>query len=151
MSKLPEEMTVYRLEKFIPTHCPKCAHPFRSSAEDYAYDARWRHSQTDAKWLAVFPEAAVAEGLQSEPIWCRRCQNITLRVVTAVRWVATEDEATLLEAEGYANRQMAHCWGTGFSYQPDYTLKVVPNPDEQRMTFTFFPRAMGHRRRPRSS
>lgn len=142
--------TVFRLEKFIPTHCPKCAHPFRSNAKDFAYDARWRHRETAAEWLAVFPEAAVTEGLQTEPIWCRKCQNITLRVVTAVRHVATEQEAEHLEALGYANRQPMECTGVIFSRLPEYTLVVKPDPDAVRGGITFFPKAMGNRRRPRS-
>lgn len=135
---------VFRLEKFIPTCCPKCAQPFLSNAEgDFRYDTRLLHpASTPAAWLAVFPEAAVTDGLHTEPIWCGRCRNITLRVVMAVRTVTTKEEVALLEREGYRNCQTLSCSGTGFSDSPDYTLTVIESPDQPQPPITFMPKSI---------
>lgn len=144
--------SVFRLEKFIPTHCPKCAHPFRSNAaHDFLLDTRLLHStQAAAEWIAVFPEAAACAELQTDLVWCGRCGNSTLRVFTAVRWVATSKEADLLEREGYVNRQAVECYGHGFSSQPDYTLVVPITADQIQGGISFFPKSIASRRRPRS-
>ncbi|MBI2984064.1 MAG: hypothetical protein HYY50_00305 [Candidatus Kerfeldbacteria bacterium] len=153
MNQSTDEFKVFRLEKFIPTHCPKCAHPFRSNADrDFLFDHRLLHPQeTPAEWLAVFPEAAATEGLHAEPIWCGRCQNITLRVVTAVRHVTTEAEAVELESLGYANRRVLECSGESFSQLPEYTLAVLVDPETERGPITFFPKAMHRPGPPRPS
>jgi len=147
-----DTFTVFRLEKFIPTHCPRCAHPFRSNGDgDFKYDFRLLHRrETPTDWLEVFPEAAVTEGLHSELIWCGQCHNTTLRVVTAVRLVATEREADALETHGYVNRQILECSGRSFSELHDYNLRVLVNPDQIHQRFTFMPSRVS-RRPPRSS
>lgn len=151
MPKLPDTFQVFRLEKFIPTHCPKCAHPFKSNeARDFLLDTRLLHSREVApEWIAVFPEAAAAQELHSDLIWCGKCGNSTLRVFTAVRWVVTPEEAELLERQGYMNRQAAECSGNGFSSQPDYTLTVVIPPGQECLQISFFPKGIANRRPPR--
>ncbi len=147
MSKIPAEFTIYRLEKFIPTHCPMCAHPFRSNAaHDFLLDTRILHSrQVAPEWIAVFPEAAATATLQTDLVWCGKCKNSTLRVFTAVRWVATREEAELLEREGYVNRQVGECSGNGFSKQPDYTLMVAIPPGQEHAQVSFFPKVIVNR------
>ncbi len=151
MSKPLDTFDIFRLEKAIPTHCPKCAQPFRTnSAAGFMYDFRWKHpDSTPEEWQTVFPEAAVTEGLEVEPVWCGKCRNVTLRIITAVRHVATAEEAVELERLGYTNRRVMSCSGESFSRHPDYNLKVVLDPELEHYHFTIFPR-QGRRNRPRS-
>lgn len=151
MSKDLITYTIFRLEKAIPTHCPNCAHPFGVNGDGgFAYDTRLRHpKETAAEWTAVFPAAGVFEGLEVEPVWCRACHNITLRIITAVRHVATTEEADELERLGYGNRRAMECTGIFFSRQPDYTLKIESDPALKLTTFTLFP-LRGWRGPPRS-
>lgn len=135
---------VFRLEKFVPTHCPKCAHHFRSNqAGDFKYDTRLMHStQVAPEWVANFPEANFVDHLHAELIWCGRCHNNTLRVVTAVRYVVTREEIPLLESAGFVNCQTWQCSGSVLSRLNDYSLVIVPTLDEDTQKVTFMPRRL---------
>ncbi len=141
MVKIQDEFQVFRLEKSIPTHCPSCAYPFRSNeGGDFGYDLRSFHPEdTPAEWNEAFPAAAKSRGLGVELVWCGKCQNITLRIITAIRHVTTVAEAVELEQLGYANRRVARCWGVSFSNLPEYTLVIAPDPSLEDGYITFPP------------
>lgn len=139
MSKIPS-YTIFRLEQAIPTHCPACAKPFLSNAlGDFEYDIRLHHPESAPdKFLAVFPAAGVADGLEVEPVWCNGCNNITLRTILAVRYVRTEAEAFDLLNRGFSNQRVITCHGNVPPFV-DYTLTIVPDDNPAATHQTFIP------------
>lgn len=129
-----------RLEKFVPTHCPNCAHSFAVNGDGgFRYDTGFLHpSKVAFKWISVFPEGAAHDGLQTDIVRCAKCRNTTLRVVTSVHTVATEEEALALEREGYVNRLWLTWHGVKPYDHPDYDLVIVPDPFGPRLV-SFMP------------
>ena len=89
-----KKKTMYHVEKFIPTECPKCRHPFLHEGDDYVrllgdiVEGEKRVRQTQGYIINI----------------CAKCQNYTAFVVLETYQVGSKKQAErLVEKEGFRN------------------------------------------------
>jgi len=115
--------SVYKVEKFFPSQCPKCNHEFKSHNNFSIWGGEFGHSFIDSKIKMAkrFPELFKIS--ENEPgffvienkydidfLICSNCKNVTLRIGYATKQVFTQKEAKrLIEEEGFT------CWTKGIA------------------------------------
>lgn len=87
-------MTMYSVEKFLPTKCPKCQHTFNKENED---------------WVLLFGDIVdgkkvVRKTSGYDIIFCSQCENYTARVMLeSYTLFKAEDAQKLLAEKGFVN------------------------------------------------
>ena len=99
--ELKQGKKMFRVEKFIPTECPKCKSPFREEARDY---------------IRLFGDIVegqkvVRETTGHDIIICKKCENITARVMIEACQVFDRNKAVALLREGFVNLQLVQAFG----------------------------------------
>lgn len=91
----------YRVEKFVPTHCPNCGHHFTANVEGGFTLKLWPQQ-----------ESLAATHLQTDVIICGKCANHTLRVVLEVRdYLLAGDAREAICREGFRNLLIVTAYG----------------------------------------
>lgn len=86
---------MYCVEKFLPTHCPKCQHAFRGEGVDYS---RFFGDTSKRKVMIV-----VQSAISCDQIICLKCQNVTARFMLEYWQVRDHKKAKNFERQGFAN------------------------------------------------
>jgi hypothetical protein len=118
-----EEISIYYVFKFFPPRCPKCEHSFRSQS-DFGWWLRKGKSFVKAlqDQMEVFPDIFQKDEHNGKTgylnkfgidfIFCKNCQNITMRIDYASRQVMTLAEAEfLVEKQGFTGWQEVKAYG----------------------------------------
>lgn len=95
MATEPEKKTMYHVEKFLPTECPKCRHALNSEGVDY-------------KCLL----GRIRETTGYDIIICSHCSNFTARVPLESWQVGDKQRAKELVQQGFVNLQEVVGYGT---------------------------------------
>jgi hypothetical protein len=118
-----KSLSVYIVEKFFPTHCPKCNNPFRSYSDFSIYAGGFGESFIKSKinMAKQFPELfkihefddgvfEIENKYDIDYIICNKCKNVTLRIGYATKQVLEQNEAErLINEEGFT------CWTKGIA------------------------------------
>ena len=88
------DATLYRVERFAPSRCPRCRTPFAQPADFSLYapgeGKSFVEALADAR--ARFPEM-YAGGSPTDFVSCARCQNVTLRLHQGTDTFRSHEEA----------------------------------------------------------
>jgi len=100
--QLHPSQTMYCVEKFLPTECPKCRQPFRQDGPDY----------TRLLGDIIDGRKVVRETNGYDIIICNRCENSTARVLLESWQVGDRERAAKLLQKGFVNLQQVTAFGT---------------------------------------
>jgi len=103
---------MYRVEKFLPTECPKCQRIFAKDGEDYT-------------WLLgdiIEGRKVIRTTSGYDIIICRNCKNKTARVQLEYCLVGELSKAQTLLSVGFVN--LVECFATG-SHTSDHHVILV--------------------------
>jgi len=86
--------TMYRVEKFLPTECPKCRHVFQDGAKDWVrllgdvVDGEKKYRLTEGYYIII----------------CRHCDNHTAQIVLEEYQLSSKKKAQeFCDKEGFVN------------------------------------------------
>ena len=107
MGVVPEQI-VFIVDKFVPSHCPKCCQSFLKNDQDgFLYDLYWKSEDRatfEIKRKALLTDAC--HFLTQDYIVCGSCANITVRTLIERRWYEKrEDAQNALEHDACMNLQ----------------------------------------------
>ena len=102
MKKEPDRGKVmFRVEKFIPTECPKCQQLFLKEGQDYA------RLLGDIK----AGRKMIRETTGYDIITCKKCKNFTARVMIEACQVSDRENSEVLLTKGFVNLQEVEAFG----------------------------------------
>jgi hypothetical protein len=93
--------TMYHVEKFLPTECPKCRAPFQCESKDYGrflgdiVDGKKQFRQTEGHTIIV----------------CGHCENFTVRIDLESYQLGDRKKAEALLQQGFVNLQEVTAMG----------------------------------------
>lgn len=94
--------TVYVVEKFAPTHCPKCSNSFAKNSQDgYLLFTFWQHDTIEH--IRAIAKSIQCPAIATDLIACGKCQNVTLRVLIERRTCVKKSSAQRALQEGFVN------------------------------------------------
>lgn len=117
-----EHKRMYRVEKFLPTECPKCRHRFLEEGKDYA------------KFLGdiVDGQKRIRESTGYDIIVCEKCHNFTARLMVEAYQLSDHEKAESYLREGFVNLQIVEAFGSHvqdthevFTSMPQLRVRVL--------------------------
>jgi hypothetical protein len=129
----PTEKKMYRVEKFLPTNCPRCNKQFQNESRD------WGRLLGDI----VNGEKVIRETSGYVIIICNECRNYTAQVPLEAYQLGSKEKAKqLCEEEGFVNFQTVTAYGNhcqdmhSKSDAPDGTKLIPECPKCRRKDLT---------------
>lgn len=103
--RVPDPQQVFHVEKFIPTHCPKCGNDFQENTKE-GFFLVFRGIQKKVL------EGLCADGFGVSIIECGKCHNLTTRFIIEERWYETIiDAKAAVKRDGFRNLRESYAGG----------------------------------------